>query len=259
LRTAAALQKQVTRDFGPLWNVHATVNAFNSLDDVPVDYWPIMIRTDIQTPGAAGVHEDQDGQPFALVQYSNSWTLTASHELLEMLGDPYGNRLIAGQSIKPDQGRVRYLVEVCDPCEGWQFSYRVNNVTLSDFFTPHFFDPTPAPGVRYSFGGNITSPRQVLRGGYISWENPVNRSWWQQTWFSGNAPVFRELGPMDQSSGESLRAQVDAKTTIDWRTKGVPARNRSLMASIDYSESEEKSTAARASDLRERIEEIKKR
>ena len=41
---AAALQKQATRDFGPIWRVHATVDAFSSLDDVPLDYWPIMRR-----------------------------------------------------------------------------------------------------------------------------------------------------------------------------------------------------------------------
>ena len=34
-RVAAALQKQVTRDFSPLWQVNATVDGFASLEDVP--------------------------------------------------------------------------------------------------------------------------------------------------------------------------------------------------------------------------------
>jgi hypothetical protein len=40
-RVAAALDKQVMRDFGPLWGVLATVDADFSLEDVPVGYWPI--------------------------------------------------------------------------------------------------------------------------------------------------------------------------------------------------------------------------
>jgi hypothetical protein len=116
-KVAAALQKQATRDFGPLWDIQANVSGFAKLEDVPTDYWPVIIRDDIKTPGAAGVHEDSNGQPFALVQFSDAWSLTASHETLEMLADPFGNRLVAGRSPKPGQGRVNFLVEVCDPCE----------------------------------------------------------------------------------------------------------------------------------------------
>ncbi|MCD0505836.1 DNA-processing protein DprA, partial [Bordetella petrii] len=95
-RVAAALQKQAIRDFAPLWQIPASVDAFDSLHDVPVGYWPMIVRDDIGEPGAAGVHMDKNGQPFSLIQYSDSWSLTASHEMLEMLGDPWGNRLVAG-------------------------------------------------------------------------------------------------------------------------------------------------------------------
>src|SRR5215475_15762822 len=95
-QVAAALQKQVTRDFGPLWNVNATVDAFDSLESVPVDYWPVILRDDINEPGAAGFHTDDHGQPFSLVQVDANWALTTSHEALEMLADPFGNRTVAG-------------------------------------------------------------------------------------------------------------------------------------------------------------------
>ncbi|MFO1095870.1 MAG: hypothetical protein U0992_21575 [Planctomycetaceae bacterium] len=42
-RVAAALSKQVERDFAPIWNVEATVDAFDRLEDVPSDYWPIIV------------------------------------------------------------------------------------------------------------------------------------------------------------------------------------------------------------------------
>ena len=140
-RVAAALQKQATRDFGPIWEVSATVDAFPKLEDVPVGYWPMIVQTDIDMPGAAGVHMDKDGQPFALIAMSDSWSLTASHEMLEMLGDPFGQRVIAGKSPKRGQGRVEFLVEVCDPSEAEQYAYTVNDILVSDFYTPRFFDP----------------------------------------------------------------------------------------------------------------------
>src|SRR5262249_12456605 len=113
-RVAAALSKQVQRDFGPIWEVDATVDAFLDQADVPIDYWRITVKRNIGYQ-AAGIHLDQDGQPFALVEYSNQWPLTASHECLEMLADPFGKRLVA--SSVPDQaigvgldpGRVEFL------------------------------------------------------------------------------------------------------------------------------------------------------
>ena len=70
-KVAAALQKQASRDFGPLWGIEANVSGFAKLEDVPIDYWPVIVRDDIKTPGAAGVHEDKNGQPFALVQFDD--------------------------------------------------------------------------------------------------------------------------------------------------------------------------------------------
>ncbi len=146
LRVCAALQKQVSRDFGPIWELQATVSAFTRLEDVPLGAWPVIVRDDINTPGAAGVHEDKDGQPFALVAYDSDWPLTASHECLEMLADPFGSRLIPGRSVKRGQDRVEYLVEVCDPCEDIANAYTVNGILLSDFYTPHYFDPVKSTG-----------------------------------------------------------------------------------------------------------------
>ena len=97
-KVAAAIQKQATRDLAPIWEISATVDAFATLEDVPVGYWAVIVRDDIQDASAAGIHEDENGQPFALVMASadiNVWSITASHEALEMLVDPSGNRLVA--------------------------------------------------------------------------------------------------------------------------------------------------------------------
>ncbi len=196
---AAALQKQATRDFGPVWQVSATVSAFAALESVPVDYWPVIIRDNIDQPGAAGYHTDDNGQPFSLVQADDQWQLTASHETLEMLADPFGNRTIAGspppQAPRPISTlrRVIYLVEVCDPCEDAQFAYGVNGQQLSDFITPHYYDPNGATGTLYSFRGNVKGPHTVLESGYVSFGNPVTNEWYQILVTNGQAQV-RDLG-----------------------------------------------------------------
>jgi hypothetical protein len=184
---AAALQIQVSRDFSPIWEVDATVSAFTALNDVPLGHWPVIVKEDIGDPGAGGFHLDKSNQPYALVAYDDSWTLTVSHETLEMLADPFGNRTVPGPSLDEAHAtdRVSYLVEVCDPCEDSSFSYSINGIVVSDFITPHFHDPAFTSGARYSFTGAITEPRQVLKNGYISWEDPTLGFWYQLTNFGG--------------------------------------------------------------------------
>jgi hypothetical protein len=227
-RVAAAIQKQVARDFGPLWSVTATVDGFARLADVPLGYWPVIVRDDVgDNYNAAGIHLDDNGQPFSLVQASDEWPQTASHETLEMLADPFGKRVIAGLAPKEakKQGRVEFLVEVCDPSEATAFGYTVNDVLLSDFYTPNFFDPVAAPGVRYSFTGAITAPRQVLEGGYISWHNTVNNHWYQLRWFTTARPTVADLGVFDASS-KSTREWIDEQTHTPLRVQASRARMR---------------------------------
>jgi hypothetical protein len=202
---ASALQIQATRDFGPLWTVEATVTAFASLDDVPVGHWPIIILKSIPSKDDLGFHTDKKNQPYALVEYTDSWTITTSHEMLEMLADPFGNRLVPGPSINPDDNaaRVAYFLELCDPCEDSKYAYSINGVLVSDFITPHFHDPIGSFGARYSFTGSINQPRQILPGGYISYDNPTTDKVYQAMADDKGNLQFKELGPM--KGGASLR------------------------------------------------------
>src|SRR5262249_43354933 len=141
---SAAIQKQLIRDFGPIWNVDATIDPFVKLEDVPLGYWRILV---VDTFAKGGQHRDRNGQPFALVAAGSSWSLVASHEALEMLADPFSSRLVSGDSLIESQGRVEYLVEVCDPCQGDDFAYHVDGILVSDFYTPNYFDPVRSDGV----------------------------------------------------------------------------------------------------------------
>ena len=234
MKVSAALQKQVSRDFAPIWNIQATVDGFASEGEVPPGYWKIKVMDKIPVKGASGFHLDEQGQPFADVLWSLTWSLAASHECLEMLADPFGHQLAPGPSPIASQGRVNFLVEVCDPCEAPQFAYTINTgsgmeVTVSDFYAPEYFSPTQGPSVQYSFRSNIKSPREVLNGGYLSWQNPADGHIWQ---------VFGPVGMgqfVDQGPGTLNRETTDRRsqaTRLKFaraRLMRKPARGRAAL------------------------------
>jgi hypothetical protein len=248
-QAAAALQKQATRDLGPIWGVRATVDTFPTINKMPVGYWPIIITERIDDPNAAGYHADKHHQPYAMVQLENGWATTCSHELCEMLVDPFGNRLVASDSIKKGQGRVKYLIEVCDPSEGAEFGYSVNGVLLSDFYTPHYFDPISSPATRYSFTGALTKPREVKKGGYLSWYDPQSNSWFQATFFGTSLQIQKLTGM--QERGASLRSQIDRLTKDPGRAKALTIAHKNNLVKV---KSNEASAEAEGSHWRQEIE-----
>ena len=214
---AAAINIQVMRDLPQFWNIQATVRYLPDPKAIPVGVWPVFLKSKLP-PDEGGVHLDGKNQPYALVaatKASSEWTIDASHEILEMLVDPSGNRLqtsraikITGDSVADAAGEFEYVVEVCDPCEADQYAYSIQGITVSDFITPHFYDPVATDGTRYSFGGNIKRPRELLPGGYISFANPQADEL-QQILFLGPKPELKNLGP---APGPSLRMFIDSKT-----------------------------------------------
>jgi hypothetical protein len=231
LEVTAAIQKQVSRDFTPIWDISATVAAFQSADAVPIGYWPIRIVDDLPNPADTGFHKTQDNQPFALVLFTDDWSIAASHEILEMLADPSGDNLVTSDSVKRDQGRVRYLVEVCDPVQ--DKTYTVNGIEVCDFYTPQFFDPVGVAGVRYSFTGALSAPKQILRGGYLSFLEPSTGHWWRQQWFDTARPILIDLGADKsgavgalRSERESLREMMDRITREHLKGRSTVKKNK---------------------------------
>ena len=217
---AASLNIQVTRDLPQYWPISATVSYLTDPHHIPQGVWPVQI-VDHLPPGEGGFHQTRHGQPYAkivLTPGSNEWTVDASHEIIEMLVDPSGNRLqtsvaiiIIGGNIQDTTGSYEYLVEACDPCEADPFTYLIDGVSVSDFITPHFYDGAATAGTRYSFTGAIQHPRQILKGGYISFVNPQANEVQQILWVDPNEPPqLNNLGPVPP--GLSLRVFVENKT-----------------------------------------------
>jgi hypothetical protein len=220
---AAAINTQVTRDLPQFWNINASVSYLPHANQIPQGFWPVLV-VDTLPPDEGGFHLTKHNQPYAKVVAtpgSDEWTVDASHETLEMLVDPSGNRLQTSTSIEITKGKIadgvgtfEYLVEVCDPCEADSCTYQINGISVSDFITPHFYDLHAAPDARFSFNGSLKTPRQILPGGYISWIDPAtNRV--KQLLYLDPKPVIKDLGPAD---GASLRAFVDSKTRAHARS-----------------------------------------
>jgi hypothetical protein len=216
---AAALNIQVTRDLPQYWPVNATVSYLPDHRNIPQGYWPVQLVKTLP-PGEGGFHMTAHNQPYSKViatPGSNEWTVDASHETIEMLVDPNGNRLQTSTSIEISGGKIgdggarfEYLVEACDPCEADPYTYQIDGVRVSDFITPHFYDLQPTSGARYSFTGAIKYPREILPGGYISWTNPETMELQQILWVDPNGPPqLRNLG---RAPGGSLRLHVEAHT-----------------------------------------------
>jgi len=213
---AAAVNIQVTRDLPQFWPIQATVRYLPSASKIPSGVWPVQLVSKLP-PGEGGFHLTNHNQPYARVAAtpgSDDWTVDVSHETIEMLVDPSGNRLQSSQAIAIDgdkiqdaSGEFNYLVEACDPCEADQYAYPIQGVAVSDFITPHFYDPVVTPGTRYSFTGAIEAPRQILPGGYISFVNEAEDEVQQILWVDpASPPVLKNLGSAD---AKSLREWVD--------------------------------------------------
>ena len=127
------------------------------------------------------MHLDDQGQPYAEAVNGPHLSIGISHELLEMLVDPWGDRFTPAADVDPNHPdrQVFYLVEVCDPCE--TSSYGIEGVQVSDFILPSFYEPAATRPVDFlnTLAGPL--PERVPPNCYISWIDPADGRWHQQT------------------------------------------------------------------------------
>ena len=154
-----AFQAQIDEDIGDVWNVNARL----VFDTPPPLGWRITVTDNPPCWFCGGLHHWLDGRAEALVRPGDDWQLSFSHELVEMLVDPYirddGNW---GRFVKA--GKRLWLVETGDPVEDSKWSYERDGVTLSDFVLPAWYRGG-AKGP-YDFQGYVDHPFQILEGGY---------------------------------------------------------------------------------------------
>lgn len=179
-----AIQIQVTRDFAPVWAVDAKLLQIPRDGTVPAGVWPMYLLDTSDTAGALGYHSDSLGVPFGRVfaktdmEHGANWSITLSHEVLELLADPFIVSTVLGRD---SLGHPRvYALEVCDPPEADQFGYMIGNVKVSDFVYPAWFGAPKSVNGKYDHIGKIKAPFQLLPGGYISYLQIAASGGWKQ-------------------------------------------------------------------------------
>ncbi|HVT78921.1 MAG TPA: hypothetical protein VHD87_17905, partial [Acidimicrobiales bacterium] len=181
-----ALQKQVHDDFAPAWGADATVAFAPQNKKPPAGAWWLVILDDSDQAGALGYHDlTNDGLPLSKVfaksdqQYGFRWTVTTSHEMLEMLADPDINLTVFVQT--SNTAGTLYAREVCDACEADALGYEVDGVLLSDFVYPAWFESfRKAKSTKFDHKGHLTKPFELATGGYIGAFDISAGSGWHQ-------------------------------------------------------------------------------
>lgn len=160
----AAMQAYVDNHVAPVWGTPA--NLVESNDYVP-GAWAMVFLDDSDQKDALAYHDlTPDGLPQAKVFVRTTIankdlvSVSASHELVEMLVDPAINLLTTG----PDSKTV-YAYESADPVEA--LSFPVNGIPMSDFVHPAYFEVFHKPGsVTFDHMKKVGKPFQILAGGY---------------------------------------------------------------------------------------------
>jgi len=200
----AALQVFVDRHVAPVWGTPARLVRTKGFVK---GAWGMVFLDDADQPGALAYHDlTPDGLPQSKVfvrttiENHDLVSVSASHELVEMLVDPAINLMTTG----PD-ARTIYAYESADPVEA--LSFKVNGIPMTDFVYPSYFEIFHKTGsVQFDRMKKITKPFQILAGGYqIVFKNGK----WSQVF--GSAAKKRRFGREDRRghrSGQRARRRL---------------------------------------------------
>ena len=209
---ADAIHFQVNNHLSAIWGVSCIVTARQKGDPIPTNSWLVHLTNTLSDPRLGGVHYyTPGGAPYALVAANrNDWSLSASHEVLEMLTDPKTDTFRRAMDPNGTVGLVDYLVEICDPCQHLDFAYAIpdrGNVIVSDFYGPGYFDMSIGPG-RHNMRGTLTRPLQILPGGYLCFRDA--RGDMYMATLNGTQTVnYQHISGFQLLPGDSVREQVD--------------------------------------------------
>ena len=161
-----AVNRQIQEDFAPIWGavwdlrLHGSAFDAINIDSLVEEHVQgegvLYIVDQSHLPGAAGYHALNGREVpygFVFVTDPDDWTVTLSHEALELMIDPTVNVLVPGPDPRPGGGgnTVLHPYEVCDAVE--RTSYLIDGIRVSNFITQQWFFADDAPGTRNDFQG----------------------------------------------------------------------------------------------------------
>ena len=208
--TLRAVNRQLQEDFRRYWHTFAELR-LEGWTGEPLDpSRPFNMRGDAiiylldghTNTNALGYHAvTHRGVPYGFVfpslskELGEDWSVTLSHEALELALDPEVNRLVQGPHPNPKEaGRfVYHWYELCDAVQGE--TYTIDGVRVSNFLLPLYFTESEEHVNHNDFLGSGIPSFGVHPGGYVGFFDPV----------TGTDDTYHE--PNDHDAIERLNAK----------------------------------------------------
>ena len=188
-----AINRQINYDFAPYWSLSADLRLEGRSEKKPSERTLADMRGDaviyvwdhIDVDDALGYHDKNDrGIPFGFVfldlasELEEPWTVTLSHEALELIGDPETNLFAVGPHPKDRRHHVFHWYEMCDAVQDER--YLIDGVEVSNFLLPLYFTSSAERGGRNDFLGRSHNGKTLLSfgvnpGGYIGFYDPAEK------------------------------------------------------------------------------------
>jgi hypothetical protein len=188
-----AVNRQVAEDFAPYWGFGGTLR----LEGRASRGQRKVSQADMRGDAVLYVHDGKDvddadgyhdknyrGIPYGFVflgvanDLNEAWTVTLSHEALELIGDPESNLLVQGPHPKQPKRRVYHWFEMCDAVQNE--TYTIDRVKVSNFVLPLYFTSSDERGGRNDFLGTRAKGKTLMSfgvnpGGYVGFFDPRMR------------------------------------------------------------------------------------
>jgi len=185
-----AINRQISEDFAPYWGLSAELRLEGKSEKKPSKHSLADMRGDavmyvwdkVDVDDALGYHDKNDrGIPYGFVfkelakELEEEWTVTLSHEALELIGDPEVNLLVVGPNPNDRRKRVFHWYEMCDAVQ--DENYEIDGVKVSNFLLPLYFTSSDERGGRNDFLGRSHDGKTLVSfgvnpGGYIGFFDP---------------------------------------------------------------------------------------
>jgi hypothetical protein len=191
LAAIRVINRQLAEDFEPEWGFGAQLRLEGKtgrgkgvdLADMRGDAI-LYLRNVVKVSDVEGFHDRHfTGIPYGVVflelskKLKEDWTVTLSHEALELTGDPENNLLVQGPHPSKPKKKVFHWYEMCDAVQNE--TYEIEGIAVSNFVLPLYFTSSDERGGRNDFLGTVTKGKKTLRsfsvnpGGYIGFYDPA--------------------------------------------------------------------------------------
>jgi hypothetical protein len=213
-----SINRQIREDFEPYWHLGAELRLEGRSGTKPSKQNIVDMRGDavlylwdsVDVDDALGYHDMTNaGVPYGFVftelakQLKEEWTVTLSHEALELIGDAEVNLLAQGPHPADAKRTVFHWYEMCDAVQAE--TYEIDGVKVSNFLLPLYFTGGEEKGGRNDFLGRAYNGKPlrsfgVNPGGYVGFFDPEKGD--HETFMAkGDAVAARRLKLKAQAEG----------------------------------------------------------